>query len=250
MRILTCILTLIIVSCNSSKNGRIPESIENVDSISFKLIDNTSDFREYSQFILKYPESEYFNLALEKYHKTRNEYYDSVGMPIIDCFRYCASIQIKANQQIIYEHELIKKEDLQDSLFNFFCNDNYNEFKPEKKYTEDVYGRPQEISKGHVQLEYINDSCAILQSVVKDIHYSLDTYKNYLSKKWYQKEFEELAKLEKLHLDSLLEYKLILLGWDKFTVPPPPPRPSAHEKYWPDSLSEAELEELEKTMNE
>ncbi len=95
MRILTFILTLIIVSCNTSKNGRTPESIENVDSISFKLIDNTSDFWEYSQFILKYPESEYFNLALEKYHKSRNEYYDRVGMPIIDCFRNCASIQIK-----------------------------------------------------------------------------------------------------------------------------------------------------------
>jgi hypothetical protein len=229
------------------------ETFENEDSIAFKQIENTSEYWEYSKFILKYPESKYFNLALDKYHKSRDVYYDSVGMPIIDCFRNCASIQIKANQQIIYEHELINQKNLQDSLLKFFCNDINEEYKPEKKYTDDVYGRPQEISKGHVQLQYINDSCAILQSVVKDIHHSISSYKNYLSRNWYQKEFKELGEHEKHHMDSLLENRLILFGWDKECIvppPPPPPRPSMHEKYWTDSLSEVEMEELEKALNE
>ncbi len=257
MRILTLILTFIIVSCNVPKNEGRQESIENIDSIAFKLVENTSDFWEYSKFILKYPESEYLQQALDKYHKKRDEYYDSTGMPIIDCFRNCAAIQIKANQQIIFEHELIKSADLQDSLFAFFCNGNYEAFKPEKKYIDDVNGSPQEISKGHVQLQYINDSCDILKSVIMDIHNSLNLYKNYLSKNWYHKEFVELGKFEKNHLDSLLENRLILFGWDKeYTFPPPPPppppppRPSAHEKYWPDSLSEAEMEELEEALDE
>jgi len=227
------------------------ETIDCEDSIAYNQIENTSDFWEYSIFILKYPESKYFNIALDKYHKSRDEFFDSVEMPIIDCFSNCASIQIKANQQIIYEHEFISQKDLQDSLFKFFCNDNNEELKPEKKYTDDVYGKPQEISKGHVQLQYINDSCAILQSVVKDIHYSISSYKNYLSKNWYKKEFKELGENEKHHLDSLLENRLILFGWDKeYIVPPPPPRPSLHEKYWPDSLTDDESEELEKALNE
>ncbi len=246
MRILLFILALIVTSCSFPKKRVPQETTENVDSITFKLIENSSDFWEYSKFILKYPESNYFNLALDKYHKTRVEYYDSVGMPIVDCFGNCAAIQIKANQQIIYEHELINKKDLQDSLLKFFINENYEELKPEKMYVKDVFGRTQEISKGHVQLEYINDSCAILQSVVKDIHYSISSYKNYLSSNWYQKKFEELEELEKHHLDSLLENRLILFGWDKeYIVPPPPPRPSAHDKYWSDSLSEVEKLELE-----
>ncbi len=255
MRILTLILTLIIVSCNSPKNRVAQESLVNNDSISFFLIENTPDYWEYSKFILKYPESNYFALALERYHKTRIEYYDSIGdMPIIDCFRNCAAIQIKANQQIVYEHELINREDIQDSLFMFFCNENYEEFRPQKKCTEDMYGRPQEISMGHVQLQYINDSSDILQSVVKDIHYSLNSYKNYLSKNWYQKEFAELGKLEKSHLNSLLQNRLILFGWDReYIVPPPPPRPSIHEINGPDTLiimSEAEWKEFEKDINE
>lgn len=33
-----------------------------------------------------------------------------------------------------------------------------------------------------------------------------------------------------------------------YVPPPPPPRPSAHEKYWPDSLTEDEIMEIEKEL--
>ncbi len=216
-------------------------------------IENTIEYWEYSKFILKYPESKYFNLALKKYYQTRNEYYDSVGIPIVDCFRNCAALKIKSNNQILFEHDLINKEDLQDSLLNFFINEKYEDSKPEKKYIKDIYDRPQEISKGQVQLEYIHDSCTILQSVVKDIHSSLESYKNYLSKNWYKNEFVKLGELEKHQLDSLLEYRLVLFGCDKFIVPPPPPpRPHVHEVFWPDTvyLNDTGWEEFEKAINE
>lgn len=245
---LALILTIIIVSCNPSKKERILDSIENNDSISFKSIENTTDFWKYSQFILKYPESDYFNLTLEKYHKTRDEYYDSVAMPIIDCFRNCATIKIKTNQQIIYEQELIKKEDLQDSLFMFFTDKSYNENRPQKKQVQDVYDNPQNITKGYVELQYVNDSCNTLQSIVKDIHYSLNTYKNYLARNWYKKDYVKLNKLENNHLDSLLENRLILFGWDEEIFIPPPPRPSSHIIYFNDTLIEEEIVEIENTI--
>ena len=231
MKALNFILILILISCNFSQKKENRMSIGIVDSIAFYKIKKTSEFLEFSKFILQYPESEYFNNALKKYHMTRDAYYDSVGrMQIIDCFRNCANIQIKANQELIYEHELISKKDLHDSLLEFFCNENYQELRAQKKYIEDVNGKTQEISKGHIQLQYINDSCAILQPIVKDIHNSIKSYKNYLSENWYQKELSELGKVEKSHLDSLLQYRLILFGWDEeYVVPPPPPPPPS---YW------------------
>ena len=186
----------------------------------------------------------YFGLALAKYHKTRVESYDSVGLPNFDCSIDCAAIQIKSNQQIVYERELIEEKALQDSLFLFFCNDNNEEIKSQKKIIFDVYGKPQEISIGYVQLEYINDSCSVLQSVIKDIQYSLNSYKNYLSKIWYQKEYIDIGKPEKTHLDSLLENRLILFGRNKEYIVTPPPSPPTHEECRPDSLIEAEAEEL------
>lgn len=251
MRVLLFLLTFAVVSCGTPKSIESVDCFDDIDAIFFKQIENTPDFWEFSKFILKYPESSYFDIALDKYYKARDEYYDSICPPIQDCFRNCAIVQIKTNQQIFYEYELIKKEDLQDSLLNFFSNENYQDFKPEKKYIEDAYGRAQEISKGYIQLQYIKDSCATLQSVVLDIHHSLNSYKNYLSQNWYQKKFIELDDLENHHLDSLLDNRLILFGWDKeLVLPPPPPPPSMHEKYWPDSLTEDEMEELEKALNE
>ena len=251
MKVLLFILTLVVVSCGTPKSNESVDCIDSIDAISFKQIENTPDFWEYSKFILKYPESSYFNIALDKFHKARDRYHDSICPPVQDCFRNCAIVQIKTNQQIFYEYELIKKEDLQDSLLEFFCNENYQEYKPEKKYIEDAYGRAQEISKGYVQLQYIKDSCDLIQSVVIDIHQSLNSYKNYLSQNWYHKKFVELEDLEIHHLDSLLDNRLRLFGLDKeHVLPPPPPPPLMHEKYWPDSLTEDEMEELEKALNE
>ena len=75
----------------------------------------------------------------------------------------------------------------------------------------------REISKGYVQLQYIKDSCDLIQSVVIDIHQSLNSYKNYLSQNWYHKKFVELEDLEIHHLDSLLDNRLRLFGLDKET---------------------------------
>ncbi|TAJ14059.1 hypothetical protein DMA11_06815 [Marinilabiliaceae bacterium JC017] len=229
MRLFYVILLLGVISCNTFiKKNQMSEM--NIDSMAYKQIENTTEFWEFARFILKYPESEFFYPALQRYHLVRNAYYDSVGMPIIDCFRNCASIQIKANQKIVFEGEQIELKDLHDSLLVFFCNADYCEFKPEIKYVDDVYGNPQEISKGNIQLEYINDSFTVLQTVVKEIRNSIRSYKNYLAQKWYKKKLEELVLEEEKHLDSLFYYRLMLFGWDEeYIVPPLPPPPIVNE---------------------
>ncbi len=199
--------------------------------MAFQQIQNTNDFWEFSKFVLEYPESEFFYTALQKYHSTRDAYFDSIDMPIIDCFRNCANIQIKGDQRILFEHKLVKLEALHDSLLNFYLNDEYDESKPEKKYIEDVYGKPQEISKGHIQVQYINDSCAVLQNVMKEISCSIFSYKKYLSQKWYHKKWEKLEIEERDHLNFLFYNRLIIFGWDEeYVVPPPPPPPTEYEK--------------------
>ena len=228
MRLLISIMIIVLISCNLKENKQNDNSAINIDSIEYSKIQDTREFWRFSKFILKYPESEFFNSALDKYHRTREEFYDSLGgMPIIDCFRNCVGIQIKTNQKIVYEHELIKKKDLQDSLLAFFINANNEEYKPSMRYTKDLNDSLREISNGHIQLEYINDSCAILKFVVKEIHNSINLYKSHLSRDWYQTEIANLEKAKKNHLDSLLDNRLVIFGYDKiYAVPKPPPPPS------------------------
>lgn len=224
MKVLIYIIILIFFSCNSHEKNVFQETFENADSIAFSKIENTIHFWEFSKFILKYPNSKYFYIALNKYNEVRDKYYDSIAMPVVECFNNCAAIQIKANQQIVYEHKLIKMRDLKDSLFDFFCNKNNENNKPERMYVCDVYGNTREIFKGHIEISYVNDSCDILQNVVKGIHNSLISYKNYLSMNWYKKQYSELSQFEKQNMDLLFENILIFYSWNKeYTIQPPPP---------------------------
>lgn len=218
------ILIFFLFSCGNSLKRTKQEVDHDNDSIVFKKIENSHDYRSFSKFILENPKSKYFKKALTMYHVKWVSYYDSIDMPILDCFQNCANIHIKANQEIAFEGQLIKHESLYDSLLVFLVNKDNAENRPEKKIVEDVYGNIHEISKGHIQLEYIIDSCEIIQDVAYDIKRALDSYKEYLSEDWYSQKLEKLSLTEKNQIDSLLQYRLMLYGWDKeYVVPPPPP---------------------------
>lgn len=187
------LIIISLISCISHSKQEKQEVTSNSDSIAYKHIENSKEFIVFSKYILEHPQSKYFQEALEKYHAKRNAYYDSIGdMPVIDCFRNCANIQIRANQEIIYEHVLIRLEDLYDSLGVFLCNVDDKEFYPEKKMIEDINDIARPLSKGHIEVQYVNDSCDVLQEVVTEISRSIDTYKEYLSQGWYNKTIREL----------------------------------------------------------
>jgi hypothetical protein len=64
----------------------------------------------------------------------------------------------------------------------------------------------------------------MIQDVIIEISKSMDSYKNYLSKDWYLKDFSDLSKVESNLIDSLLRYRLILYGFDKEYILPPLPQ--------------------------
>ena len=222
MRLIYLILVIGLSACSltiqrdrSKNNDR--------DSIFYNQIKDSGEFTLFSEFLLKYPDSKYFNQALKAYFEEREKYYDKNGWPIIDCFRNCANIKIRPNQEIIFEYEKIEFTDLKDSLLTLLINEDYSEFKPEKKEVEDLNGVIQEISKGHVELTYVKDSCQNLQEVLIEISHSYNEYKNHLSRNWYHEDFEYLDKFKREHLDSMFCYRLFIYEFDKEYLPPPPP---------------------------
>ena len=228
MKLIYLLIAIVFTSCGSSlekKSGK--EMI--ADSICFSHIQDTCDYWLYSDFLLKYPKSEYYKNALLLYHKKRNAYYDSIGWPIIDCFRNCANIKIRPNLEILFEYKKIELADLKDSLLSHLINIDYSELKPEKKKVKDFNGVLRELSKGHVELTYIKDSCENIQDVLIAISESYNLYKNHLSKGWYKKEFNDLDKERVKHLDVLFQYRLLLYEFDKEYLPPPPPPESEVE---------------------
>lgn len=216
------ILILFLISCtNSIKTNK--QEKDNCDSIDFEKIENSKDYREYSEFILKNPKSKYVNEALKIYGKKREAYLESIGMPVFDCFRNCANIQIRPNQEIEFEYELIKLESLHDSLLAFLINKNDAYNRPEKEVIDNSNGKLMLVSKGRVELEYVFDSCQVLPSVVEEIKKSIESYKDFLSNDWYSKNLSELSFSKKAKIDSIMRFRLEIYGWDKERILSPSP---------------------------
>lgn len=223
LRLIIGFLFVVIVSssCRNTSNQRDTD----LDSQLFKEAEESKNFRDLSTFLLENPQSKHFQQALLLYQNRMDAYFDSIDLPVIDCFRNCATIGIKANQVLEYEFEIIELKSLQDSLAIFFENDNGDRNCAEKREIKDINGKTQRISKGHVEIEYIKDSCQILQNVISEINSSIKSYKEFLAIKWYDKKLAELPVEAKNQIDSLLRYRLILYGWDKERIVPPPPPP-------------------------
>ncbi|MFB6344085.1 hypothetical protein ACE1ET_20370 [Saccharicrinis sp. FJH62] len=225
MRIFYLYLIIGLTSCNLSIQEK--DNTTDVDSIHFSLIKNSSDYNKFSIFLLKYPDSKYFDQAVNLYLVKRDNYFDSIGWPIIDCFRNCADIKIRTNGEILFEYDKIEVDDLKDSLISFLINEKNSITKPEKKFVTDLNDSEQQISMGHVILAFVTDSCEMLQERIKDISISYYAYKNYLAKSWYNTGFKDLDKIKMNHLDSLLQNRLILYRFEKeYLTPPPPPLPA------------------------
>ena len=149
---------------------------------------------------------------------------DSLGdIPILECWRNCALIDLNTKNEIAYEGMKISLSALHDSLLSFFININNSEKLPEKRIFNDNKGIPHEISNGRIELHYVNDSCDFIQDVIKEISESINSYKNYIANTWYSTELNTLSRHEKNIIDSLMRYRLILYRYEKYYILPPPP---------------------------
>jgi len=194
------------------------------DSIAFRNLKHVNDFLELSSFLIKYPDSKYFDEVVQLYFEKKRMLFDSIGWPIIDCFGNCANIKIRPNQEILFEFETTKLENLKDSLFVFFVNENNSELKSSQKEIVNYDGMLRRLSMGYVELTFIKDSCEIFQSVTKEISKSIDLYKNYLSKTWYNKDIGDLDMTRLQNLDSIINPRLLIISLEQeYFLPPPPP---------------------------
>ena len=223
MRLTLLILTICLFSCNIKTKTERQENCQSLDSINFELIKDSKDFMVFSEFILNNPFSNYFFNAIKLYDKTMMDFMDSIGgFPPSECRRNCASIDLKPDNTIAYEGMTIPISSIQDSLLAFLINKNNFHYLPEKLIIKDKDGNPHEISIGRVELQFVNDSCDYLQDIVFEINKSIKLYKNYLSKDWYSMDLNQLSKSNKELIDSLMTNRLILFGFDKYYILPPP----------------------------
>jgi hypothetical protein len=218
------------VSCNPNKVSISTLPYNGLDSIEFQKIGDTKIYWKYSYYILQYPDSKLFEKALENYYSSREQYWDSAGIAITDCFNNCASIKLTPNQEILYEHEKINIESLTDSLLKFLLNEDDSELLSEKLMTEDAYGRQQAVSRGFIQIEYIFDSCLMLQPIVKNIHNSYSLYRNHLAEEWYHKSIDKLDSIELSDLYSKTAYRVQFVGLEEeYIIEDAPPSPTFEE---------------------
>jgi len=211
------LLMLLCASCKDNYQDSNVSLKEVLDSLSFKQIQASRDFEDFSNFILQYPESRYLNMAVDRYFVLRDEYYDKFGVPEIDCFSDCANIYLDSKQTLVYEHQVIKKEDLHDSLFVFLINKENNANLPIQYEAKDSEGNIYRLSKGYIQLSFIQDSSASLHEVLGEINQSIESYKHYLITELHgQDAFDQNSYKEK-QIDSLLNFrhKLLLFRFDK-----------------------------------
>ncbi|WP_282126297.1 hypothetical protein [Marinifilum flexuosum] len=111
----------------------------------------------------------------------------------------------------------------------------------------------------HIHCEIFPDSLVEKTSwkaLIKETKKVLDAFqsiRNSRAKHIFQKEFSELKQDEKNLIIGIvpLYFKIHFSGpFLSIAPPPPPPPPSMHEKYWPVSLSENDMLELDKELKQ
>lgn len=221
MKLTALIFFIFLFSCNSKNIEN--DCLDN-DSVQFELIKDSKDYMDFSDFALNYPHSDYFFDAINLYDKRFNDYLDSIGdMPTYSCKRNCASIDLKPDNTIGYEGMTISISSIHDSLLTFFINENDLPSLPEKIIVEDQNKIPFELSRGKVQLQFVKDSCDQIQSVILEINRSIKSYKTHLAQNLYSTDYKKLSKSKVMFFDSLMTKRLILFGFDKYYILPPPP---------------------------
>lgn len=71
-------ILLLLLSCVNHRSNNTQDPYGKVDSIAFASIKDSEEYLDFSAFIVNYPESEYFEEALEKYKQyIANKWYSN-----------------------------------------------------------------------------------------------------------------------------------------------------------------------------
>jgi hypothetical protein len=197
------------------------------DSLNKKLEWNTvkesTNHKDFYQFIFDNPETEYFDTAIKKFLHYRNIYIDSAMPEPFDCFHNCADILVNQTNKILFEGKVVELSQLDKLCSKFIRGDSTLASIPDIKIIKDPSGKNRKISKGAFELTFVPDSSDLLQAVFIKLSNCIKSYRDQLSLDWYNSKYNSLPSEEMEFVNRITINRIIL--WEYVKRPPPPPPP-------------------------
>jgi len=234
------VISLILISCKAQDSKHEWNEIKKSGSV-----------EKYQDYLIKYPQTKHLSEITDSLRNFWKEY--AVENWHYDCFGNCLILLINKNGELLFENKQVDENDLKEKIKYSILNPEYSENLPEKEpvLTENL-GEFM-VSRGMIDIIADKElNVKKYSQIIKLVKESFIEMREWYSNEIFGKPFKNLDEKQKKDIEIIVPMRI---RFERYLpvpkdIPPPPPRPSAHEKYWPDSLSEDEIIELEKVLNE
>lgn len=181
------------------------------------------EYFDYAAYIQKYPKSQNFEKALSEYLFLRDSAAGFLG-----CGKYNTSLSIVDDEKVLFDNELKSIDSLSFITFEYLKNGipnvskhKYNVQIPESKVWDSI-------SKVHFDIVFYDKPFPIksLKLALNEVSDGINSYKNYLSDKWYGLPYNKLTNKKKNGIDELNDTRFSFFDFShmrgKRIIPPPP----------------------------
>ena len=168
-------------------------------------------YDDYAKFIQKHPSSKNFKEAFAEYFFLTDSISDFRASS-----RFNAEINVNDQSQILFNSSLIEFDSVRNFAFHYLKDFNGNaEISSKLKYKVQIpeTNSFDSISRGRFGFTFYKKQFPnrYIQPVIIEITKGIGDYKEYLSKKWYNKPYYELSKETKTEINALNENRLIFI---------------------------------------
>lgn len=209
-------ILLFLFSCNTSKK----------DWDNIKSSTSVSDF---SSFVINHPSSKFINKAIKRQIVLRDSLIDVGNLIIPPCMRFNASLFLINSDSVLFHHEPIKIDDLENKVYDYFLSKNVNS----SRYQFEIDGFDKKVlfSTGHIEfaIDSLNFKGTPYHKSINQVVKGLKKYETYLIEEILHKKVNDLNKTQRRGIDELTSYKLSFYKpfFNPVTNPLPPPPPPA-----------------------
>jgi hypothetical protein len=189
------------------------------------------EYFDYAAYIQKHPKSQNVEKSLSEYFFLR----DSVAS-FLGCGKYNTSLSIVDDEKVLFDDELKSIDSLSFITFEYLKNGipnvsthKYDVQIPQSKMRDSI-------SKVHFDIVFYNKPFPIksLKFALNEVTNGINSYKNYLSEKWYGLPYNRLTIEKKNGIDKLNDTRFSFFDFShmkgKRIIPPPPPEFDINEE--------------------
>ncbi|RBW62492.1 hypothetical protein DS884_02510 [Tenacibaculum sp. E3R01] len=181
------------------------------------------EYFDYAAYIQKYPKSQNIEKALSEYLFLR----DSVA-GFLGCGKYNTSLSIVDDEKVLFDGELKSIDSLSFTTFEYLKNGIPNVSTHKYNVQIPVSKMWDSISKVHFDIVFYDKPFPTesLKLALNEVSDGINSYKNYLSVKWYGLPYNKLTNKKKNGIDELNDTRFSFFDFSymqgKRIIPPPP----------------------------